>query len=122
MKNKLLGGVLLLAALSLCLVGWSRYSKDGHSIGQPSMTYDRLAVTSTRTSIPVACEKIIIKAEDSLGAEFIYIGGSGVIVSDNGYELGAGDSVTLDGYFAANSIYAVADSADPEYLFYVCFN
>jgi hypothetical protein len=106
----------------LFLIGWTVHHKDGHQISQYSMTYDRLAVTSSRTSIPVECEKIIIKAEDALGSEYIFIGGSGVVVSDNGYELGAGDSVTLEGYFAANSIYAVADSSDPEYLFYICFN
>jgi hypothetical protein len=125
-KNRLLWIVLGILAV-LFLVGWSNYSKDGHSIGQYDVTYDSITVTSTRTSIPVDCEGLFLKADDWGAGDFVYVGGSTVTTTDNGFELGQGDELSLSfhtvtGYYPANSVYLVSTSSSPITIFYVCLN
>jgi hypothetical protein len=115
-------GVLSIAFL----VGWTSVHRDGHVVSGHTVTYDRLAVTSTRVPIPIECEGLNIKAADGNSTNFIYVGGANVTTTGNNYELGAGDSISLagqtnDNYFAANSVYLVADSSSPIYAFYICF-
>jgi len=120
--------MIALIALSIFgLIGWTRLTKDGHSVGTYDVTYNSLAVTSTRTSIPVACEGVFIKADDFGASDFVYVGGSNVTTTANGFELGQGDELSLSfhtvtGYYPANSIYLVSTSSSPIYVFYVCLN
>ena len=99
--------------------------KDGRNITDYEMTYGRLDVGTGRTTIPVECEAIVIKAGNGNGPDTIYVGGADVDVN-NGYELTAGGNITLGfiglgGYFAANSIYLTADDDGVE-VFYVAYN
>jgi len=124
--KKSIVGALVGALFILCIIGWTAVHRDGHVFSGHTVTYDRLAVTSTRVPIPVECEGLNIKAADGNGSDFIYVGGSDVTTTDNNYELGAGDSISLAGqtnndYFAANSVYLVANTSGPLYAFYVCF-
>ena len=119
--------IMIVSLVLVGLVGWTNYSKDGHSIGQYDVTYDKIGVTSTRTSIPVECEGLYLKADDWGASDFVYVGGSNVVVDDNGFELGQGDDLSLayhmvTGYFPANSVYLVSTSSSPIYVWYVCLN
>ena len=99
-------------------------TKDGRVITTYDVTYGRLDVGTGRITIPVECEAISIKAGNGNGATAIYVGGANVDVN-NGYELGAGDSVAigfgLGGYYAADSIYLTASAPDVE-IFYIAYN
>ena len=125
-KNKSLWVVLGILTV-LCLIGWTKLNKDGHSVGQYTVTYGHINVTSTRTTIPIACEGILLKADDFGGTDFVYVGGSNVTTTDNGFELGQGDDLalsfhTVTGYYPADSIYLVGTSSGPLPIFYVCLN
>ena len=99
-------------------------TKDGKVISAYDMTYGRLDVGTGRIAIPVECESVRVKAGNGNGAVLVYVGGADVDV-DNGYELAAGDSITigfgLGGYYEADSIYLTASAPDVE-IFYIAYN
>lgn len=99
-------------------------AKDGRSLCQYTMTYGRLNLSGALTAFPLECEYVRFKSSSNNGAILIYVGGPEVTVADNGYELAAGNEITigfgLGDYHAANTIYfrATGDAV----LFYIAYN
>ena len=118
MKNKILAVGLVLALFFT--VGWTYRNKDNHQVNQYTLTYEILAVGLARVSIPVECEKIIIKTATG-NAGNVHIGGVNVISTDLGFELDSSEQVTIDSYTAANSIWVIATQASQS-IHYICFN
>jgi hypothetical protein len=85
--------------------------KDGHNVLTYDMTFGRLFVPAVAVPIPLESESLRIKASSENGDVRILVGGADVDI-DNGYELTAGDGISIGGglgqYIAANTIYVVA--------------
>ena len=89
--------------------------KDGRNVPSYDMTFDRInLVANTATPIPVASEYLRIRSAAGNGATLVYVGEADVAIDDNGYELSAGDSISLSGglgaVIAANVIYVIANA------------
>lgn len=117
-------GTLFLVVALLFVVGWTYHNKDGHNVHYHTMTFDTLTVGATQVAFAIECEKMHIQAATGNGSEEIYIGKTGVLTTDNGYELVAADSVTIDTYVpatGANALFAIATAA-AQTVHYICYN
>ena len=89
--------------------------KDGRNVPSLDMAFDRInLVANGATPIPVASEFLRIRSASGNGVILVYVGEADVAIDDNGYELSAGDSLSVSGglgqVIAANTIYVIADA------------
>ena len=98
-------------------------TKDNRNVSTYDITYGRIAVTAVATPLPIQCEYVRFKAGEGNGGR-IFVGGADVD-GDNGYELPAGEVVTigfgLGNLMAANSIYFISDGVDGD-VYYIAYN
>jgi hypothetical protein len=121
MKERMLTALLLVVVV-FGFIAWTNQPKDGHNVSTYTLTMAELAFSGGSPEVfPVVCEKIIVKALDGNGAVLAYLGGA-TVASDgsNGYELGAGDSVTIESYMTATTLYVIGDGSGQ--VCYMCFN
>ena len=83
--------------------------RNGRNIPSYTKTYGRLNLSGALTAFPIECEYLRIKSASTNALVIIYVGGADVTVLANGYELTAGESLTLASglgqLLPANSIY-----------------
>lgn len=123
MKNRVLLAIVLVLVVFL-FVGWTNQPKDGHNVSYYTLTFDIVTVGATEVALAIECEKMILQAAAGNSNEEVHIGKTGVLTTDSGFELSAGDQVTIDSYVpatGANALYAIATAASQS-LHYICFN
>jgi len=107
--------IILLVSFAF-IVGFTIYEKDmGGTRGSREFDYYSLnfgVVTAGTTAVAIPREGTYVIIKASAGnAGFVYVGDAGV-TADKGYELDASETLTVDSYFPANSIYLIGSVAD----------
>ena len=100
-------------------------TKDGRNVVEYTMTFNRIdLILGTPTPIPVESEFLKIRSDSTNGGTIIYVGNSDVNLAGNGYELTAGEELSVSGglgqYIAANTIYVIATANCT--IFYMAHN
>ena len=110
--------VFLVLAVGAALIGFTVKEKDGGNFSDFSLTFTQGTVGTSAVAIARECLKIHIKAFTSNSGN-VYVGDSGV-TADKGFELDAGEEVTIDSY-TYNEVYLIGSAAGQKYA-YICYN